>query len=127
MKAKQLLVWVAVLILAGAAYYLSELAADKKEKAEQEARRVVRLKERLEVQRVEFSGKDYAQAIRIERRPKEHRWVITQPIEYQADSLAVGAVIDRLFAARSQSVLEDPGPLSEYGLEKTGAQADHHG
>ena len=118
MKAKQLLVWLLVLAAAAAAYYLSEMAADKSEQAEQAAKKVVRLKEPLQVQRVEFSGKDYAKPIRIERRPKEHRWVITQPLEYPADNLMVGALIDRLFAARSRSALQDPGPLSEYGLEK---------
>ena len=120
MKAKQLLVWVFILAAAAAAYYLSEMAADKSEQALKESKKVVRLDEPLKVMRVEFSGSDYAEPIRLERRPKEHRWVITSPLDYPADSLAVGAVIDRMFAIRSQAALEKPGPLSEYGLEKPG-------
>lgn len=118
MNPRRLIIWALLLALAAGAYYYSgsREQSDAKAKDEQ-ARLVTALAEPLNVAGLELTGSEVPQAIRIERRDAEQRWALTAPVEYEADSLAVGRVIGALLEARIVQRIEPKGPLADFGLE----------
>jgi hypothetical protein len=115
---RRLIIWALLLALAVGAYYYSgsREKSDAKAKDEQ-ARLLTAPAEPLSVASLEITGTEVPQAIRVERRDDQQRWVLTRPVEYEADSLAVGRVIGALLEARVGQRIAPKGPLADFGLE----------
>jgi len=79
------------LAAAAAAWFITEQVEERQAQEEEASRRVVSLTEPLGVQAVELGGSQFPQPVRIERQEERQRWMLTQPISYPADGLALGA------------------------------------
>ncbi len=118
MKPRVLIIWVALLALAAGGYFYSQRRQASVEKVkDQESRLVTALADPLNVQTLEFNGTEAPKPMRVERRDAEHRWVLTTPVDYEADGMAVGRVIGSLLDARIKERVQPKGPLADFGLE----------
>lgn len=117
MRVKKLIVWLLALAAAAAAWFITEQVEERQAREEEASRRVVSLAEPLNVRTIELGGTMFPQPVRIERQDDKQRWMLTQPISYPADGLAVGRLIGGLLDARSKERLEKPGDLAQFGLE----------
>ncbi|MFZ5586732.1 MAG: DUF4340 domain-containing protein [Thermodesulfobacteriota bacterium] len=117
MRAKQLIIWLVALAAAAAAWFITEQVEERQAQEEEASRRVVSLTEPLGVQTVELGGSQFPQPVRIERQEERQRWVLTQPISYPADGLAVGRLIGSLLDARTKDRLPKPDNPAQFGLE----------
>jgi len=117
MRLKQLFIWLVVLALAAAAYFISGETERRAQEAKDKADRLVKLEESAKVQRVELSGEQYPRPVMIERREKEHSWRILKPVDYPGDGLNIGRLIDAVLAARIKKRLQGPVKLADFGLK----------
>jgi hypothetical protein len=115
---RRLIIWALLLALAIGAYYYSGSRQERDTKAKDEqARLVTALSDPLNVASLEFKGSEVPKTMRIERQDDQQRWVLTEPVQGEADSLAVGRVIGALLEARFKERLTPKGPLADFGLE----------
>lgn len=118
MNPRRLIVWALLLALAIGAYYYSGSRQQQDAKAKDEqARLVTALAEPLNVASIDLRGTEVPKPIRVERRDDQQRWVLTAPLDYEADGLAVGRVIGALLEARVTQRIAPKGPLADFGLE----------
>jgi hypothetical protein len=99
----------------GAFVWLYEIrGADERAERSEAEKRVFRSVEADDVSEVTLRPKDGAE-IRLEK--AESGWRITAPISFPADAGTAESVASALAGLRSEAVIDDPGPLAEYGLE----------
>jgi hypothetical protein len=113
-----LIVWTLLLALVVGAYYYSgsRERSDAKAKDEQ-ARLVTAIIEPLNVTSLDLRGLEVPQAIHIERRDDQQRWVLTAPVGCEAYNLAVNRVIGSLLEARVSQRIAPKGPMADFGLD----------
>lgn len=116
MNPRRLVTWLLFLAVAAALWFMSEAVDQRAEEAENQTKRIVRLDDPLNVRSFEISGTQVPKTIRIERRDKEHRWVITAPVEWEADGLAVGRLLSAVMEGKIAQRIKAPGELKQFGL-----------
>ena len=116
MNPRRLIVWLLFLAVAAALWFMSEAVDQRAEEAESQTNRIVRLDDPLNVQSFEISGARVPKTIRIERRDKEHRWVITAPVKWEADGMAVGRLLSAVLEGKIAQRIKKPGGLKQFGL-----------
>ncbi len=117
MTPRRLIIWVLFLAIAAALWFMSEAVDQKAEEAEDRGNRIVSLEDPLNVQSFTISGAAVPKPIQIERRDKEHRWVLTQPVKWEADGMAVGRLLTAVLEGKIAERIKDPSGLKQFGLK----------
>lgn len=99
----------------GAFVWLYEIrGADERAERVEAEKRVFRGIDADDVTEVRLRAKD-GSALRLER--GEGGWRLREPVAFPADEANAEGVASALAGLRSEAVIEEPGPLAEYGLE----------
>lgn len=117
MKFRKVLAWLFVLAVAAGSYYYTAHRADESERQEKAASKVLNLSDPMNIEAIELSGEDYPKPVRIERREAEHKWQMVEPVDWTADGLRVGRLLDTLLAIHRQRTLENQKDLDQFGLK----------
>lgn len=117
MSAKRLLIYLVILAAAVGGWLYSRQQDESRQTVELAKSKIVNMANPLSINAVELSGQGYPKAVRIERHEKEHAWRMVRPVDYPADALVVGRLIDVVLGARSKKTLAKPGPLKDFGLD----------
>ena len=115
MRSRRLLAWVVILAVAAGTWFLSTHLDQRHQEEETKASRLLALEDAAAVQSLELTGRDYPEPVRLERQGQG--WRLTQPLDYPADGLAVGRMLNALLQARISQRLASPGPLKDFGLD----------
>ncbi|KMY67922.1 hypothetical protein AAU61_08710 [Desulfocarbo indianensis] len=117
MSLRKVLAWLFVLAVAAGAYFYTARQAGEVTQKQLADSKVLSLADPLHVEALELSGDDYPKTVRIERRDAEHKWQMTQPVDWTADGVRVGRLLDTLLGAHWQRRLEERQQLAEFGLD----------
>lgn len=117
MSLRKVVAWLFVLAVAAGSYFYTAQEADKTAMQQKSASKAISLSDPMNIEAVELSGDDYPQPVRIERRAAEHKWQMTRPVDWTADGVRVGRLLDTLLGARWERRLEKQQDLAEFGLE----------
>ncbi len=117
MSLRKVLAWLFVLAVAAGAYFYTAERAERVSLEQRTASKVLSLDDPLNVQVVELSGEDYPRPVRIERRDQEHKWQMVKPVDWQADGVRVGRLLDTLLGAHWQRRLQGQKNLADFGLK----------
>lgn len=117
MSPRKVLAWLFVLAVAAGAYFYTARQAEEITQQQFADSKVLTLADPLHVQALELSGDDYPKTVRIERRDAEHKWQMTRPVDWTADGVRVGRLLDTLLGAHWQRRLEEQRQLAEFGLD----------
>lgn len=117
MSLRKVLAWLFILAVAIGSYYYTASESDKSDQQEKAASKAISLSDPLNIEAIELSGDDYPQPVRIERRAAEHKWQMIRPVDWTADGVRVGRLLDTLLGVRWQRRLEKQENLAEFGLE----------
>ena len=105
----------AIALALGAFVYFYEIGGeDARREAEEQARRLFPELEQGAIEWIAFTTRDGIEA-RLER--QEGGWNLVQPVAFPADRFAVDGMATNLAALVSETALENPQPLAEYGLD----------
>ncbi len=116
MKPRQVLFWLLLLCAAAGAYFLSEEAAEKSEKAADAAKRLVGPTDSLQVRRLTLAGTAYPEEVVLARDETGPGWRLVKPVEAPADGTTMSLLLNAVVDGRVTRKLEAPKPLKDYGL-----------
>ena len=117
MSLRKVLAWLFILAVAVGSYYFTYRQAEETAKSQKASSKAISLSDPLNIEALELSGDDYPQPVRIERREAEYKWQMIKPVDWTADSVRVGRLLDTLLGAHWQRRLEKQENLAEFGLE----------
>jgi hypothetical protein len=114
---RKVLAWLFILAVAIGSYYYTAHESEETAKQQKAASKAMSLSDPLNIDAIELSGDDYPQPVRIERRDAEHKWQMVRPLDWTADGVRVGRLLDTLLGARWQRRLEKQENIAEFGLD----------
>jgi hypothetical protein len=114
---RKVLAWLFVLAVAAGSYFYTAHEAEQTERQEKAASKALSLSDPLNVQAIELSGEDYPKPVRIERRDAEHKWQMVEPVDWTADGVRVGNLLDALLGIHRQRTLQKQDNPAEFGLK----------
>jgi hypothetical protein len=114
---RRALIWLVLLAVAVGVYFLTEAVDRRVEEQDLAAKSLVSLTDPLNIQTLSLSGAEMPNAVVIERRDKEHRWEMTQPVVYAADGMQVGQMLSTVLESRIVRRIDKPGDLKQFGLD----------
>lgn len=117
MKLRKVLAWLFVLAVAAGSYFYTVHQAEETALQEKAASKALSLSDPLNIEAIELSGEDYPKPVRIERRDKEHKWQMVKPVDWTADGVKVGNLLDTLLGIHRQRTLQDQKDLDQFGLK----------
>jgi hypothetical protein len=116
-KLRKVLAWLFVLAVAAGSYFYTVHQSEEAAKQEEAASKALSLSDPLNIEAIELSGEDYPKPVRIERRDKEHKWQMVKPVDWTADGVKVGNLLDTLLGIHRQRTLQDQKDLDQFGLK----------
>ncbi len=116
MSWRKVIAWLFVLAVAVGSYYFTTHEAEETAKQLKTASKALSLSDPLNIEAVELSGDDYPQPVRIERRDAEFKWQMVRPVDWTADGVRVGRLLDTLLGIGWQRRLEKQQDIAEFGL-----------
>jgi len=102
-----------VALALGAGIWLSNRHETQTLEATEQAKRLFGALEPTQIEWIGLTTSD-GRPVRLARR--EGVWRVVEPIDFPADATAADAIATALATLSSETVLEDPQPLSVYGL-----------
>jgi hypothetical protein len=114
---RKVLAWLFVLAVAAASYFYTVQESEQTALQQRAASKAISLSDPMNIEAIELSGDDYPKLVRIERRESEYKWQMTRPVDWTADSVRVGRLLDTLLGLRWQRRLEKQENPAEFGLE----------
>lgn len=117
MSLRKVLAWLFVLAVAAGSYFYTAHEAEETALQEKAARKALNLSDPLNIEAIELSGEDYPKPVRIERRDAEHKWQMVKPVDWTADGVRVGNLLDTLLGVHRQRSLDKQENLAEFGLK----------
>ena len=99
----------------GAFVWLYEIrGADERAERKEAEKRIFRGVEADDVSEITLRAKD-GRNVRLEK--ADGAWRIVEPLAFPADATNAESIASTLAGLRSEAVIDEPGPLAEYGLE----------